>query len=109
MIRLTIVIPAYNAEPYIYELLDCLAPQITDEVEVIVIDDGSRQQVTTDHKWCKVIRQKNQGCSTARNKGPYSPISSTPVTWHHTLRASTTASSAWPEHATPRSTPKPIP
>ena len=69
MIRLTIVIPAYNAEPYLTELLDCLSPQITDEVEVIVIDDGSRQQVMTDHKWCKVIRQKNQGCSTARNVG----------------------------------------
>ena len=69
MIRLTIVIPAYNAEPYLSELLDCLSPQITDEVEVIVVDDGSRQQVSTDHKWCKVIRQKNQGCSKARNVG----------------------------------------
>lgn len=69
MIRLSIVIPAYNSEPYLSKLLDCLAPQITDEVEVIVIDDGSRQQVKTDHKWCKVIRQKNMGCSSARNKG----------------------------------------
>ena len=69
MIRLSIVIPAFNSEPYLSELLDCLAPQITDEVEVIVIDDGSRQQVRTDHEWCKVIRQKNKGCSSARNKG----------------------------------------
>lgn len=69
MIRLTIVIPAYNAEPYLSELLDCLDPQITDEVEVIVIDDGSRQQVMTDYKWCKVIRQENKGCSHARNAG----------------------------------------
>ena len=69
MIRLTIVIPAYNAEPYLSELLDCLAPQITDEVEVIVIDDGSRQQVKTDYKWCKVIRQENQGVGSARNLG----------------------------------------
>ena len=69
MIRLSIVIPAYNAEPYVYELLDTLAPQITDEVEVIVVDDGSRQQVKTDYKWAKVIRQKNQGSSGARNTG----------------------------------------
>ena len=69
MIRLTIVIPAYNAEPYLSKLLDCLAPQITDDVEVIVIDDGSRQQVKTDYEWCKVIRQDNQGVGAARNLG----------------------------------------
>ena len=69
MIRLTIVIPAYNAEPYLSELLDCLAPQITDEVEVIIVDDGSRQQVGTDYKWAQIIRQKNQGSSGARNTG----------------------------------------
>lgn len=69
MIRLSIIIPAYNAEPYIYELLKCLDSQITKEVEVIVIDDGSRIPVKTDFKWCKVIRQENQGCSAARNAG----------------------------------------
>ena len=41
MIKLSIIIPCYNAEPYIYELLHTLAPQITKEVEVILIDDGS--------------------------------------------------------------------
>ena len=38
---LTIIITAYNSEPYISELFNCLAPQVTDEVEVLVIDDGS--------------------------------------------------------------------
>lgn len=66
---LTIIIPAYNAEPYYHELLDRLSPQITKDVEVLLIDDGSRQPVRTDHKWCKVIRQKNKGVSTARNVG----------------------------------------
>lgn len=66
---LTIIIPAYNAEPYYHELLDRLSPQITRDVEVLLIDDGSRQPVRTDHKWCKVIRQKNKGVSTARNVG----------------------------------------
>ncbi len=66
---LTIIIPAYNAEPYYHELLDRLAPQITKDVEVLLIDDGSRQPVRTDHKWCTVIRQKNQGVSSARNVG----------------------------------------
>lgn len=67
--KLSIIIPYYNAEPYTSELLDVLAPQITDEVEVILIDDGSKVPFTTDHKWCKVIRQKNGGVSKARNVG----------------------------------------
>lgn len=69
MIKLSIIIPCYNAEPYIYELLHTLAPQVTKEVEVILIDDGSKNPVKTDYKWVKVIRQKNSGVSKARNKG----------------------------------------
>lgn len=69
MIKLSIIIPYYNAEPYTSELLEVLDPQITDEIEVIVIDDGSREPFKTDYKWCKVIRQKNGGVSKARNVG----------------------------------------
>ena len=69
MIRLSIVIPAYNAEPYLSDLLDRLAPQITNKVEVIIIDDGSKAAVHTDYKWAKVLRQENEGCSSARNAG----------------------------------------
>ena len=39
--RLSIIIPCYNAEPYIDELMKSLMPQVTDDVEVIVVDDGS--------------------------------------------------------------------
>ena len=66
---LTIIIPAYNAEPYLSELLDRLSPQICEGVEVLIIDDGSRTPVKTEHKWCRIIRQKNQGVSKARNVG----------------------------------------
>ena len=69
MILLSIIIPYYNAEPYTSELLDRLAPQINDKVEVIVIDDGSRQPFETDYEWVKIIRQENWGCSSARNAG----------------------------------------
>ena len=67
--KLSIIIPYYNVEPYTNELLDCLAPQITDEVEVILIDDGSDKPYKTDYKWCQVYRQKNGGASKARNAG----------------------------------------
>ncbi len=69
MIRLSIVIPYYNVKEYTDELLDVLAPQITDQVEVILVDDGSLEPYKTDYSWCKVIRKENGGCSTARNVG----------------------------------------
>ena len=67
--KLSIIIPYYNVEPYTNELLDCLAPQITDEVEVILIDDGSDKPFKTDYEWCQVYRQENGGASSARNAG----------------------------------------
>lgn len=67
--KLSIIIPYYNAKPYTDELLDCLAPQIEEDIEVILIDDGSKEPYQTDHKWCRVYRQKNKGVSSARNKG----------------------------------------
>ena len=66
---LSIIIPCYNAEPYINELLDKLAPQMTSEVEVIVVDDGSKKPFETDWNFVVVKRQDNQGASAARNAG----------------------------------------
>jgi CDP-glycerol glycerophosphotransferase len=40
-ITLSIIIPYYNAEPYMTELMKVLIPQLTAEVEIIVVDDGS--------------------------------------------------------------------
>ena len=69
MIKLSIIIPYYNTKGYTDELLECLDSQITDEVEVLVIDDGSLKAYTTAYKWCRVIRKKNGGPATARNAG----------------------------------------
>lgn len=67
--KLSIIIPYYNAKEYTDELLDVLAPQITDEVECLLIDDGSEKPFKTKYKWCKVFRKENGGCATARNVG----------------------------------------
>lgn len=71
MSKLSIIIPAYNAEPYLGELVDCLSPQIPVDgtVEVIIVDDGSSNPVTYTAKWLKVYRQSNRGVSVARNHG----------------------------------------
>ena len=66
---LSIIIPCYNAEPYINELLQTLDRQINDSVEVLIIDDGSAKPFSTNYKWATVIRQKNGGAAAARNTG----------------------------------------
>ena len=44
-------------------------PQVTEDVEVIVVDDGSEFPYLPNYPGIKVIRQKNKGQSAARNKG----------------------------------------
>lgn len=68
-IILSIVIPAYNAEPYLSELLDRLDLQMTKDVECLIIDDGSKAAVRSDYRWAKIMRQDNQGVAVARNTG----------------------------------------
>ena len=65
--KLSIIIPYYNAEPYMTELMNRLIPQLTEEVEVVVIDDGSETPYKNDS--VKVVRQKNKGLAGARNTG----------------------------------------
>lgn len=66
---LSIIIPAYNAEPYINSLMERLNPQIAEDIEVIVVDDGSKKPFETPYEWAKVYRQENGGVSAARNTG----------------------------------------
>ena len=66
---LSIIIPYYEAKRYTDELLACLDKQMTDEIEVILVDDGSPTPFKTEYEWCTVIRQKNKRCAGARNTG----------------------------------------
>ena len=66
--KLSIIIPCYNSEPYINELLESLYPQLTEETEVIIVDDGSDKPFQDSHG-LKVIRKENGGVSSARNVG----------------------------------------
>lgn len=66
--KLSIIIPYFNTKDYTDELLRVLSKQMNDEVEIILVDDGSEEP----YKACpdvKVIRQKNKGVSAARNAG----------------------------------------
>lgn len=75
---LSVIIPAYNVERYIQACLDSVfaLPLAEDEMEVLVIDDGSTDEtsrILTEnalrHNNLHVFHQANQGQSVARNWG----------------------------------------
>jgi len=69
----SIVIPCYNAAPFLRETLDSALGQTHPPLEVIVVDDGSTDDSAAIAESygppVRVIRQKNQGESVARNRG----------------------------------------
>ena len=67
--KLSIIIPYFNTEKYTRELLACLDRQMDPDVEVILVDDGSRVPFSAEYGWLKIIRQENGGASKARNTG----------------------------------------
>lgn len=70
--KLSIIIPAYNAEAYLPQCLDSILAQEHQGCEVIVVDDGSTDGTAAlleRYPDVKVIHQENRGMSTARNRG----------------------------------------
>lgn len=78
MPEVSVIIPVYNAEHYILDLLGDLREQTYKRVEFILVNDGSTDNSlqiineyidnSFDHRF-KVINQSNKGVSCARNNG----------------------------------------
>lgn len=75
-ILFSVVIPVYNSEDYIEQLLRHFVTQNNNRFEVIVVDDGSKdnslsicQKVSEQNDFIVVLSQRNQGASAARNYG----------------------------------------
>ncbi len=75
MPTISVIIPAYNAAPYIGETLESVFGQTSTDYEVIVINDGSpdtaeleRVLETYLHR-ITYLKQENLGASAARNAG----------------------------------------
>jgi len=76
---ISIIIPVYNQAKYISQTLDSIAAQSYQDFEVIIVNDGSRDNLdkVLDAYFAKskapqrffIIRQKNQGAPAARNRG----------------------------------------
>jgi len=69
--KVTVAIPAYNAERYLGETLASVFAQTVEPYEIIVVDDGSQDGTEAvvrsfGDRIC-YIRQNNQGISGARN------------------------------------------
>jgi len=77
MPRYSIIVPVYNVALYLRECLDSiLAQDSPSEYEVILVDDGSTDnsgaicdEYAEKYPQFRVIHQKNQGVSAARNAG----------------------------------------
>lgn len=67
--KLSIIIPYFNTKEYTDELLNVLESQLTDDVEVLVVDDGSDEPYSAQNDRIKVLRVKHSGQSKARNLG----------------------------------------
>lgn len=73
---ISVIIPAYNAAATIKKCLDALRLQTYTDIEVVVIDDGSKDETAAiveneTKKWSslKLVRQENGGAPKARNRG----------------------------------------
>ena len=76
MPKVSIIIPVYNVEKYLYQCLESVQKQTLKDIEVIVVDDGSPdesykvyQEFEKRDSRFKTIRKENGGVSRARNTG----------------------------------------
>lgn len=71
MPKFSIIVPVYNVEKYIVDCLESIKNQTYNDYEVIIVNDGTQDNsIKLAEKYpYKIINQKNQGLSVARNTG----------------------------------------
>lgn len=73
---ISVIVPAYNVEPYLKRCVDSLVGQTYKELEIILVNDGSTDdtgalcdQLALADQRIRVIHKENGGLSDARNAG----------------------------------------
>ena len=75
MPKISVIIPCYNQGQYLDEAVDSVLEQTFRDFEIIVVNDGSKDNFTTDlldsyqKPQTTVIHTTNQGLASARNNG----------------------------------------
>ena len=75
-ILLSFILPIYNVEQYLEACVDSILAQMTDDCEIILVDDGAKDSSGTicdryaaSDSRVRVIHKENGGLSSARNAG----------------------------------------
>ena len=73
-LRLSVIVPSFDTAPYVRDTLGSLFAQTVRDLEIIVVDDGSRDDSLTvlagiDDPRLTVVAQTNRGLAGARNTG----------------------------------------
>ncbi|MFN6465164.1 MAG: glycosyltransferase family 2 protein [Nostoc sp. DedVER02] len=72
--KVSVIIPAYNTEAYIAKSIKSALEQTLNDIEVIIVDDGSSDKTVevaksfTDQRLKVIVNQENLGASAARNR-----------------------------------------
>ena len=76
IIMVSVIVPVYNSENYIKRCLDSVVNQTFQDIEIILVNDGSTdcsldilRKYAEDDDRIKVITQENKGVASTRNKG----------------------------------------
>ncbi len=75
IVRVSIIIPCFNLGQYLDEAVDSVLNQNIEEIEIIIINDGSTDEFTINKlrnfnkPKCTVIHTENKGLAAARNCG----------------------------------------
>lgn len=72
MVKVSVIIPVYNVEPYLKQCMDSVVGQTLKDIEIICVDDGStdgsldilREYAAEDNR-IQIIEQKNAGAGAA--------------------------------------------
>lgn len=75
-INVSVIVPVFNAENYLYECLDSIRNQTLKNIEIICVDDDSAdssRRILEEYKIIDprfiILRQKHKGAGAARNLG----------------------------------------
>lgn len=76
MMKYSVILPVYNAAQTLHRCLDSLVPQLREDTELLLVDDGSTDasaeicaDYASDCSQIRIFSKQNGGVSSARNLG----------------------------------------